>query len=141
MRGNGWSNTKVWFFAFDLVDRYIVSITYRIRPPVLPPFKNQLTLSVMLVLSRRFPLFLLSPPTESNGLVYYAIHTSEFRRTSSKGIIARSIIIILELKPTVIVTGMQIISKINTERLRKDSIFDKFPIFCSLLCLSEIFRF
>ena len=89
----------------------IKSIGFQIPTTCLTPFKNQLTLSVMLVLMRRFPLFLLSPPTESNGLVYYSIHTSEFRRTSSKRIIARSIIIIPELKPIVIATGMNIISK------------------------------
>ena len=60
-------------------------------------FKNQLTLSLMLIFGQRVSLFLFSPPTESNGFVYYAIHTSEFRRTSSKEIIPRSIIIILWL--------------------------------------------
>ena len=74
----------------------------------LTPFKNQLTLSPMLVLRRRVSLFQLSPPTESNGCIYYTIHTSEFRRTSSKEIIPWSIIIILENKTTIIVPGMYV---------------------------------
>ena len=68
----------------------------------------------MLFFRRRVSLFLLSPPTEPNGFVYYAIHTSEFRRTSSEKIIPWSIIIILETKPRVIKSGMIIFQGSNT---------------------------